>query len=101
MSLINSPSIPDSTQIRIDPGEALIQASMTADDILSNALSSVEKHMGEGYAEEHPELVAAVMNVAILDFNNSITNQQNGYMADSVKRLAEALVDLATTIEEK
>jgi len=44
------------------------QASMTAHDYMQKAISDIDNLLGEGYAKEHPELIAAYMQTAALDF---------------------------------
>jgi len=44
------------------------QASMTAEDYMREAVTSIDNQFGEGYAKEHPELVGAFMKTAALDF---------------------------------
>ena len=44
------------------------QACMTAHDYLLHGRSDIDGQMGAGYAKAHPELLAAYMQTAALDF---------------------------------
>lgn len=44
------------------------QAAMTAHDYMIDAVAAIDKKFGEGYARAHPELIAAYMQTAALDF---------------------------------
>lgn len=44
------------------------QAPSTADLYLSYAIADIDKHLGKGYAAKHPELIAAYMKTAAIDF---------------------------------
>jgi hypothetical protein len=45
---------------------------MTAEDHLSKAVSSIDQQFGAGYAAKHPELVAARVTAASIDFNHAM-----------------------------
>ena len=52
-----------------DDFEALLrQAPDTADYYLEKAIARIDYHLGEGYAEKHPELIIAFMNICERDF---------------------------------
>lgn len=44
------------------------QAMMTAHDYMVHAIHDIDEKLGSGYAQAHPELVAAYMQAAALDF---------------------------------
>ena len=46
----------------------LKQASDTAQAYMIRAKYDINEQFGEGYAKDHPELVAAYMKVAAMDF---------------------------------
>lgn len=58
--------------ITADYTTLLRQSSMTAGQWLDDAVRELDKKFGEGYAKENPQLVAAFMNVAALDFTTSV-----------------------------
>jgi hypothetical protein len=49
----------------------LDQACKTADTYMQSAIEYIDKRFGDRYAEKHPQLVAAFMHVAALDFKTS------------------------------
>jgi hypothetical protein len=50
----------------------LRQAPMTADEYLRAGVRTIDKQFGDGYAREHPELVAAYMKTCAIDFGTSV-----------------------------
>lgn len=76
----------------------LRQASMTADEYLSEAIRRIDGRLGKGYAEKHPELIGAFMAAAASDFATSISTavRQDDSMnlaaiSDSLDRIASAI----------
>lgn len=56
-----------------DDAETLLrQASMTADTYLAAAIRDINTRLGEGYAQKHPELVAAFIDVCAKDFGTAV-----------------------------
>ena len=58
--------MPDSG--RADPTTLLRQAPMTAEHYMLEAADSIDRRFGRGYAEKHPELIAAFMQTSAIDF---------------------------------
>jgi hypothetical protein len=52
------------------------QAPATAETYLRRAIEDIDNLLGEGYAKAHPELIAAYMQTAALDYGASIIAQQ-------------------------
>lgn len=50
----------------------LKQAPMTADEYLRAAVRSIDEQFEKGYAQKHPELIAAFMQVCVSDLGTSI-----------------------------
>ena len=44
------------------------QAGATADAYLKDGIECIDRRLGEGFAKEHPELLAAFMHTAAMDF---------------------------------
>ena len=55
-----------------DPATLMRRAQMAAAEYLESAIKEVNKILGKGYAQEHPELIAAFMKVAAADYGASI-----------------------------
>lgn len=51
---------------------AFRQAWLSADDYMEVAIRQIDLRFGEGYAENHPELVAAFMRTCAQDFHTTI-----------------------------
>lgn len=73
------------------------QAKDTADEYLRTAISAIDDRLGNGYAKDHPELIAAFMKTASADFAASSQAKVNGA---ALQRIAEALDSLASAVEE-
>jgi hypothetical protein len=56
----------------IPPETLLRQAPMTAHDYMMHAISDIDELLGKGYAAKHPELIAAYMQTAAIDFATGI-----------------------------
>ena len=73
----------------------LRQAHMTANDYFLHAVAKIDREFGDGYACDHPELVAACMRVAADDFNQSsrlkVTEYVAGEVIDAIDRLMVAV----------
>jgi hypothetical protein len=65
------------------------QASTTAAGYLRAAIATVEETMGKGAAAKHPEIVAAVVKAAALDYHASMFSH----------RVCPALEDVADAIK--
>jgi hypothetical protein len=53
----------------------VIQAPMTANSFLAAAIKGIDEKLGDGHARLHPELIAAHMNTAVLDYGSSILSR--------------------------
>jgi hypothetical protein len=62
-------------EITASPETLMRQASMTADEYLNKAVTAIDRVLGDGYAKQHPELIAEFMRTAAADFNTAITAQ--------------------------
>jgi len=48
------------------------QAPMTAHDYMMKAIDDIDELLDRGYAKQHPELIAAYMQTAAIDFGTAI-----------------------------
>jgi hypothetical protein len=74
------------------PGDLMRQAGMTAHDYLLGGVHDIDEIMGKGYAKAHPELLAAYIQTAALDFHATFLAQQIG---DALRAIGDALVRIA------
>jgi hypothetical protein len=58
--------------ITISSDDLMRQAQMTAHDYMLGASTDIDRVFGEGVARKHPELVAAYIQTAALDFGAAI-----------------------------
>jgi hypothetical protein len=68
------------------------QAHMTAHDYLLHAISDIDSALGLGEARKHPELIAAYMQAAALDFGAAIIAQQ---IRAGLQDIADGITDLS------
>lgn len=75
------------------------QARLTAQSYMLNACIDINNIFedDENYAKEHPELVAAYMQVAAADFNTAM-RVKYGFGGDTLDDIATALSEIATAI---
>lgn len=62
----------------LDAGSLMEQAGMTAENYMIDGMRSIDKFMGSGYAKAHPELLAAYMQTAALDFHATFLAKEIG-----------------------
>ena len=77
--------------------ELMRQACMTAHDYLLHGRSDIDGQMGAGYAKAHPELLAAYMQTAALDFMAGFLAKEVG---GALERIAEILTERAPRKED-
>lgn len=68
----------------------LHQGPMTAREYMREAIASIDDRFGDGFAEKHPELIAAFMQTAILDLQGAVLAQQ----------IREGIQEAANTISQ-
>lgn len=93
----------ESDQIAADFTTLYRQASMTAEGYLQKAISSIDEALGEGYAAEHPELIAAFMATAASDCNTAVSAKVNSAalreIADSINTLSMSIDRISDSID--
>lgn len=70
----------------LDAQTLMVQASDTAATYLDHAILDIDKRLGQGYAKTHPELVAAYMQTAAIDFAATFGMQG---IAEALDRIAQ------------
>lgn len=76
---------------QLTPAELMHQARDTAETYFNQSIRVIDKKFGEGYAEEHPELIAGFMNTAARDFDTCMTRQALDHLSNVFDRLADAV----------
>jgi hypothetical protein len=80
-----------------DGNTLLRQAKLTAEEYFNAAVNSIDHSFGDGYAEKHPELIAAFMQVAASDMNYcTLAKAQSEcveYLADKIESAIDSLAD--------
>ena len=79
-------------KITSSPQELMMQAAKTADFYMSEAVKSIDERFGENYSGDHPELVAAFMKTAALDFMATL-------IAQNIQNLCECLPEFVESYE--
>lgn len=75
----------------LTPADLMRQARDTAETYFNQAIRIIDEKFGEGYAKEHPELVAGFMNTAARDFDTSMTHGGFCCLSNDLCRLIEAV----------
>jgi hypothetical protein len=60
------------------------QAPQTAEVYLREVVRSINAQFGDGYALQHPELVAAMLQTCALDFSSCMISNSLGQVADAI-----------------
>ena len=74
------------------------QAAYTASHYMCSAKEDIDRHFGEGYAEDHPELVGAYINAATLDFLATFLHGGLEDLGESIRSAGDAI---STALEER
>lgn len=75
-----------SLRIQCSATELMRQSSMTAEDYLNQAVRSINKTFGPGYAGKHPDLVAQFMRTASIDFMTGCISEAIYSIGDALNR---------------
>lgn len=79
------------------PQELYDQCLKYAISNLGEAVEGINKIMGEGYAQKHPELLGQVLMSANIDFASSFFT---GNFIDIFKETNKAITEIASSIDE-
>ena len=93
--------------INADPETLMRQAQMTAAEYLEGAIKEVNKILGKGYAQAHPELIAAFMQAAAADYGAPIiaasiqshTASMGEHSEDLARAIREHALDVSHAID--
>ena len=78
----------------MSPSDLMRQARDTAETYFNQAVRIIDEKFGEGYAKEHPELIAGFMKTAAKDFDTCMTRQALDHLSSDFDRLANAIEGL-------
>lgn len=86
--------------IQASPDTLLEQSWKTADEYLLRAIRCIDERLGEGAAQQSPQLVAAFMQVAAQDFATAMraaveqdSSMNIAAISDSLDRIARAIAE--------
>lgn len=80
--------------IILDATELARDCLSTADEYMRMAINNIDKRLGEGYAEKHPELVAAYMTTTALDYQAAATLIASQNVRDALDAICSAIDDV-------
>lgn len=72
-----------------DAHSAIEQAGATASKYLNEAILEINARLGHGYAEKHPELIAAFMRTAASDYNAWSLGVATGHVCKQLNALTD------------
>ena len=67
------------------------QAHMTAHDYMMHVINDIDELLGDGYAKQHPELIAAYMQTAALDLVAAIIAKET---SAGLEKIACAILEI-------
>lgn len=80
----------------------MLQAGMTLNDYLIQAIEKIDRHLGEGYAKDHPQLLAAAVTMQAADFHTTALSAAlfriERVLDDNLDKCYAALADLEPAI---
>lgn len=71
-------------------------SKLAAGNYLSAAIRDIDAEFGEGYARAHPELVAAFMQTAVMDYSSGIASES---LHEAISQIRDALDAIASALE--
>jgi hypothetical protein len=72
----------------MDAMDTMRQAGSTADAYLKDGIECIDARLGKGFAKDHPELLAAFMRTAAMDFATMwVTEQVIAAIRDAAERV--------------
>ena len=77
---------------KLTADDLMVQAPDTVNFYLRLAIEHIEDNFGEGYAKEHPELLAGFIQACAADFHTGIQARE---ISDAIIAVAEPLNELA------
>jgi hypothetical protein len=79
--------MPDPDVVMLPTDEQLLfqQAPRTAHEYMQHGVRDIDATFGEGYAEAHPELLAAYMQTAALDYGAELIASKIDGLRDSLR----------------
>lgn len=57
---------------------------------MKKAITNIDNALGKGYAKEHPELIAALVQSSTQDFHTALLCKHIGYLAESISELCNS-----------
>jgi hypothetical protein len=84
--------------IEIGYDAMLRQSPMAVHDILLNTVINIDKVLGDGYSQKHPELVAACVTAATSEFNNS---SMIVAIQEATEKVSAALEEVARSLSSE
>tara|TARA_Y100001951_G_scaffold91492_1_gene85517 strand:- start:114 stop:416 length:303 start_codon:yes stop_codon:yes gene_type:complete len=75
-------------------GDLMRQAPDTIDFYLRKGIDYIDNHLGEGYAKEHPELLAGFIQACTTDFHTGIQAKSFEDLDDTIMRVELELNEL-------
>ena len=76
-------------------GDLMRQAPDTIDFYLRKGIDHIDNHLGEGYAKEHPELLAGFIQACATELHTAIQARE---ISDAIIAVAEQLNELTRIV---
>ena len=83
---------------KLTADDLMVQAPDTVNFYLRLAIEHIEDNFGEGYAKEHPELLAGFIQACAADFHTGIQAKSLGAISDAIIAVAEQLNEITRIV---
>jgi len=77
----------------ISDTNAVFQAGDTMDTYLARAIVAINKRLGNGYAEGHPELISSCIMSQTFDYNNTSITAALYELSEKLHEFASSIMD--------
>ena len=79
---------------RLTANDLMVEAPDTVNFYLRRAIEHIEDSFGEGYAKEHPELLAGFIQACATEFHTAIEAKSVGEIKDGIMQVELELNEL-------
>lgn len=85
----------DADHILASNSTLMRQAQMTACTYMEQAVVDIDEIFGKGYAKQHPDLIAAYMQVSAIDCGTGVIARAIEHIEGELTGIAQAISELA------
>ena len=79
--------------------DLMVEAPDTVNFYLRRAIEHIEDSFGEGYAKEHPELLAGFLQACATELHTAIEARETTGVAEAIQNIAAELYEIREIME--